>query len=162
MGESVTSEVPLPDEAATMMLGRTLAESLPSDPSGCLVALRGELGAGKTTLVRALLRGLGHRGAVPSPTYTLVEPYEFAVAPVYHVDLYRIAGADELEFLGWTDLREGLVLVEWPERVPDLTAAADVDIELVYAGDGRIARVSARTDRGAGWLVAAGLMEREG
>lgn len=144
----------LPDEHATVLLGRQLAGALPDAPGGMLVALEGDLGAGKTTLVRALLQALGHGGSVPSPTYTLVEPYDLPAGIVYHVDLYRIADAEELEFLGWTDLREGLVFVEWPDRASDLTAAADVVIHLAYSGRGRHAVLSAASGRGAEWIGA--------
>lgn len=146
----------LPDEQATAALGKRLAAALPDDSSGMLVALEGELGAGKTTLVRALLRALGHKGSVPSPTYTLVEPYDLPVGRVYHVDLYRIAAPEELEFLGWSDLRGGLVLLEWPDRASELTADADVVIRLSYAGRGRQAALSSASKRGARWIGALG------
>jgi tRNA threonylcarbamoyladenosine biosynthesis protein TsaE len=155
----VIVEVALADEAATEALGAALARALPDEAGGLLLSLRGELGTGKTTLVRAMLRELGHVGAVPSPTYTLVEPYELGKNIIYHVDLYRIADAGELEFLGWSELRDGLVVVEWPERAAELTAAADVAVELDYDGRGRRARLVGNSIRGAAWLAAAELSD---
>lgn len=154
MGESLTYRLPLPDEAATAALGESLAKALPAAPGGWLVLLEGDLGAGKSTLARSLLRALGHRGAVPSPTYTLVEPYEFDFGPVYHVDLYRIGSPGELDFLGWDELSDGLLLVEWPDRAPGLYAQADLAVALDYAGDGRVARLAAGSERGAGLLAS--------
>ena len=138
----------LRDAAATEKLGRDLATLLPEDPGGWMILLQGELGTGKTTLARSMLRALGHEGIVPSPTYTLVEPYRIDDKAVYHVDLYRIADASELEFLGWSDLRDGLLLIEWPERVEALAGQGDVLIELSYAGNGRNAEISGLSDRG--------------
>ena len=139
----------MPDAAATEALGRQLAEALPEDSSGWLLLLKGDLGSGKSTLARALLRQLGVVGPVPSPTYTLVEPYEVRDRTVYHVDLYRISGEAELPYLGWSELRQGLVLVEWPERVPGVAQGADLDIELAFDGGGRKASVRALSDRAA-------------
>ncbi len=148
MRESLTeSEHGLSDESATVRFAERLAEALPRDASGWLIGLTGELGAGKSTVARAVLHALGHEGPVPSPTYTLVEPYELPGGMVYHVDLYRIADEAELEFLGITDLRDGLLLVEWPERAPQLFALADVTVSLAYDDPGRTVRVSAHTDR---------------
>jgi len=144
----------LPDAAATEALGRQIAEALPGDTSGWLVLLKGELGSGKSTLARALLRQLGVAGPVPSPTYTLVEPYEVRGRPVYHVDLYRISGETELPYLGWPDLRQGLVLVEWPERVAAAAQGADLAIELDFDGNGRRVSVKALSHRAAGLLHA--------
>lgn len=144
----MSRRIELEDEQATIRLGDALATSLPERFAGWMILLEGELGAGKSTLARAILRRLGHRGAVPSPTYTLVEPYSFPQGDIYHVDLYRIAGADELEFLGWSDLREGLMLIEWPERVPGLVAQADVRVTLGYAGAGRFAELAGLSPRG--------------
>ncbi|MDH5345306.1 MAG: tRNA (adenosine(37)-N6)-threonylcarbamoyltransferase complex ATPase subunit type 1 TsaE, partial [Gammaproteobacteria bacterium] len=91
-------------------------------------------------------------GAVPSPTYTLVEPYDLSGRKIYHIDLYRIASADELEFLGWSDFDDGIRLIEWPERVPGLDAAADLKIVLSYEGNGRRARFQALSEAGAAVL----------
>ena len=154
MGEPLSVEIALPDAAATESLGQALAAALAADSHGWLVLLRGELGAGKTTTARAMLEALGHDGVVPSPTYTLVEPYELPAGTIYHVDLYRISDESELEFLGWTDLREGLVLVEWPERAPTLTRDADLEIRLDYDADGRRATVTARSARAGAVLQA--------
>jgi tRNA threonylcarbamoyladenosine biosynthesis protein TsaE len=106
---------------------------------GWLVHLRGDLGTGKTTLVRGILRGLGHAGAVKSPTYTLIEPYEPGGRPVFHLDLYRLGDPEELEYLGLRDLlgRDCLLLVEWPERAGTALPPADLEIEIAYAGAGR-------------------------
>lgn len=113
-----------------------------------MILLRGELGAGKSTLARSMLRALGHRGNVPSPTYTLVEPYQIGDTTVYHVDLFRVADASELEFLGWSDLLDGLILIEWPERVEGLMAQGDVLVDLSYSGEGRAAEIAGISERG--------------
>ena len=147
----------LENTEATEDLGRRLAASLPSDPRGWTILLTGELGAGKSTLVRAILRALGHKGPVPSPSYTLVEPYEFDAYAVYHVDLYRIGGEDELRYLGWNELDSGLRLVEWPDRAPGLKAAADMDVELSYDGQGRRVSFVPISDRGREWLAGSRL-----
>ena len=110
----------LPDDAATGALAQRLAVALPEPIGGLTLLLRGELGAGKSTFARALIRALGHQGPVPSPTYTLVEPYELSAGSVYHIDLYRISSEDELRYLGWTELDEGFRIVEWPDRAPGI------------------------------------------
>ena len=132
----------LADEAASQRFATALAAALPEDPSGWTVLLEGELGAGKSTLARALIRSMGHTGPVPSPTYTLVEPYDLSRCTIYHVDLYRISDEEELRFLGWNELDEGLRLVEWPDRAPGLSAQADLRIVLEYAGEGRVATLT--------------------
>jgi tRNA threonylcarbamoyladenosine biosynthesis protein TsaE len=145
------------DERAMQALGRRLART--GGRPG-VVYLQGELGTGKTTLVRSLLRGLGHRGKVRSPTYTLVEPYPLDGLTVYHLDLYRIADPGELEWLGLRDLlgADTLLLVEWPERAAGLLPAPDLVIELEYReGGGRELVLHAATERGR--QLAAGLLD---
>jgi tRNA threonylcarbamoyladenosine biosynthesis protein TsaE len=151
-------EVILPDEAATTAAGAALARSLP-DLTGrsLLIGLSGELGSGKTTLARGLLRSLGVTGTIRSPTFTLVEPYETSRGTVHHLDLYRLgAGARELETLGYRDIRAlpGLVVVEWPERAGEGLGAADLAITLEHRSDGRAMRLAAATPAGAAWLAA--------
>ena len=146
----------LPDAAATERLGAALADGLPRPAGGWTLLLNGELGAGKSTLARAFLRQLGHAGPVPSPTYTLVEPYELNDLAVYHVDLYRIGGEDELRYLGWNDFEEGLKLIEWADRAPGLTAMADLDIRLGYDGEARVAGIVPLSPRAKRWLETAG------
>jgi len=121
-----------------------------------IVYLHGDLGTGKTTLARGLLHGLGHRGKVRSPTYTLVEPYDLAAGPVYHLDLYRLGAADELEWLGLRDLlAEGaLLLVEWPERGEGVLPPADLLIHIDYARGGRTLTLTAASAAGERLLAA--------
>lgn len=152
MGQSLI----LPDPDATRSLARQVALSLPDDAAGWTILLQGELGAGKSTFARAMLHALGHAGLVPSPTYTLVEPYSLSKYIVYHIDLYRIISIDELEYLGWSDLREGLRLVEWPERAPQLDGEADIRIAFGFGGSGRTADLQGLTDRGAALVAAVG------
>lgn len=131
----------LADEAATLEFGAAL---LPRLGASALVFLRGGLGAGKTTLVRGILRGLGHEGSVKSPTYTLLEPYEVRGRKIYHFDLYRIGDPGELEFIGMDELldEQALKLVEWPERAGDLLPVPDLEICLDPEGEGRRVEVS--------------------
>lgn len=141
----------LPDEASTAAYAARVGRMLPSQPDGLAgwtILLEGHLGAGKSTFARALLRTLGHTGPVPSPTYTLVEPYRLAAGNVYHVDLYRVASADELRFLGWTELDDGLRLVEWPDRAPALAQSADLRVHLDYEGSGRRIALTGISERG--------------
>ena len=128
----------LPDLAATDALGRAIAARL---RQGDAVALWGDLGAGKTTLARAILRALGVESDVPSPTFTIVQGYETPRLFVSHYDLYRLKSPREMEQLGWEDsLDQGAVLVEWPERAPEALPPEALHIRLMLDGDGRIAR----------------------
>jgi tRNA threonylcarbamoyladenosine biosynthesis protein TsaE len=124
-----------------------------------LITLQGELGAGKTTLVRGLLRGLGHQGKVKSPTYTLVEPYELGERRVYHFDLYRLGAAEELDDIGLRDYldAEALCLVEWPERGTARLPAPDLQLVLNHAGDARTVALAAGSPRGQALLDAFNL-----
>ncbi|MGB5623155.1 MAG: tRNA (adenosine(37)-N6)-threonylcarbamoyltransferase complex ATPase subunit type 1 TsaE, partial [Gammaproteobacteria bacterium] len=144
------------DAGATERLGADLAGVLRGQPGPWLIALEGALGAGKTTMARGFLRALGHTGRVPSPTYTLVEPYEISGHEVLHLDLYRLADAAELEYLGIRDVFGGnaTVLVEWPERAGERLPPADIRVSLHVTGEGRAATLSADTVRGAEILAA--------
>lgn len=141
----------LPDEAATMQLGGELAACLRDrfQHDAC-VYLRGDLGAGKTTLSRGILRALGFQGAVKSPTYTLLEPYELSAFTVFHLDLYRLARADELVFVGLDEILDmpGIKLIEWPERGEGFLPPADIDVRLELAGEGRVANIDIRGPTG--------------
>lgn len=137
----------LASEAATMALGSALGGAA---TPGLTVYLSGELGAGKTTLTRGIARGLGHVGAVKSPTYTLVEPYEQLAIPLYHFDLYRLADAQELEYLGVRDYFAGraLLVVEWPERGAGVLPPPDLHLHLAVRGAGRELELEALSDAG--------------
>ncbi len=151
-------EFDLADSSCTEMLGAALARALPSVGNGAVVYLQGELGAGKTTCVRSLLRTLGVMGLVRSPTYTLVETYVLPHLTCVHVDLYRLQSLTEVDELGLRDsVGPGcLLLVEWPERGGGHLPAADLDLTLLYAGDRRRARLQANTLTGAEWLKNLG------
>ena len=138
----------LENEAATIAFAQRFAAALPASAAGFTVLLEGELGAGKSTFARGLIRAIGHTGAVPSPTYTLVEPYNLPSVTIYHVDLYRVASEEELRFLGWNELDDGMRLVEWPDRAPQLSASADIRLTLRYDGAGRSIQVDALSDIG--------------
>ena len=107
---------------------------------GLCVYFDGDLGTGKTTLIRGILRGLGYSGRVRSPTYTLIETYRLRGMDVYHIDLYRIADVDDLESIGLRDLLDGrsVCLVEWAQRGRDLLPPADVQVRLRHDDDARI------------------------
>ena len=151
----------LPDHEWTIRAGAALAGALRASNRDVehgprSVHLCGPLGAGKTTLVRGLMRGLGHRGPVKSPTYTLLEPYELAGISVYHFDLYRLADALELEDFGARDyFHDGaLCVVEWPERGKGVLPPADLTIEIRVSGDGRVLLAKGQTREGQELLTA--------
>ena len=124
----------LGSEAETLALGRSIATVV---RRGDVIALSGDLGAGKTTLSRGVLRGLGFEGDVPSPTFTIVQPYEQLAVPVWHVDLYRIEDSSELEQLALDDAREEVaMIVEWPERMGSALWADSLQLRLQIEGVG--------------------------
>jgi tRNA threonylcarbamoyladenosine biosynthesis protein TsaE len=136
----------LASEEETLALGRALAPLL--EP-GMTVHLRGDLGAGKTTLVRGILRGLGYEGRVKSPTFTLLEPYNFSRLYLYHFDFYRFLDPQELEDTGFREYfnPQSVCLIEWPEKAPGLPPA-DLDIELHVIAEGRAMAITAHTEVG--------------
>lgn len=151
MSQFPTLELEAANAATTLELGARLARAMSAPLAAPLViALTGELGTGKTTLVRGFLRELGISGSVHSPTYTLLEEYFVRGLRVAHVDLFRLRSADELEALGIRDLLEPdrVLLVEWPERGADRLPPADLSIELAFSGSGRRVRVAAHTAAG--------------
>lgn len=141
----------LPEEAATSALAAQLAAVL---DGGQVIYLHGDLGAGKTSFARALLRALGVGERIKSPTYSLVESYRAGGRAAWHLDLYRIADPGELEWLGLDALSDpqAVVLVEWPERGAGALPAADLVVDLAYAGLGRQATIQARSPRGSSTL----------
>ncbi|NVJ62163.1 MAG: tRNA (adenosine(37)-N6)-threonylcarbamoyltransferase complex ATPase subunit type 1 TsaE [Gammaproteobacteria bacterium] len=132
----------LPDPAATELLGAQLAKAM---KPGDLVFLEGNLGAGKTTLVRGVLRALGVTGSTKSPTYTLVEPYAIESLTINHFDLYRLADPEELEYIGIEDYlsdTNSLNLIEWPEKGGNWLPNPQLSIELSYHGEERRAHLT--------------------
>jgi tRNA threonylcarbamoyladenosine biosynthesis protein TsaE len=133
----------LPDDAATAELGATIAREL---APGDIVLLEGDLGAGKTALARAIIRGLAADPAldVPSPTFALVQPYDTPKGPVLHADLYRLGDPREVDELGLLDNPDAIVLVEWAARSPEIVAAATMMVELAIpsGGEGRLVRIT--------------------
>lgn len=134
-------------EADTEAAGAALAQTV---HAGLVIYLRGDLGAGKTTLVRGLLRALGHGGKVKSPTYTLIEPYIVSRLNLYHFDFYRFAVPEEYLEAGLDEYFEGngVCLVEWPDKAVPYIAAADLEIRLTLASPGRRLEASALTEAG--------------
>ena len=141
------------DEGDTLAAGARLA----AHSAGCVIFLHGNLGMGKTTLSRGVLRALGHEGGVKSPTYTLVEPYELSGGRlVYHFDLYRLADPEELEYLGVRDYFDGaaLSLIEWPEKGEGFLPKPDLEIFLEPDLPGRLLKARANSERGLSVLAA--------
>lgn len=149
-------EVFLADPVATEALAAALAAS---QPARAVVFLEGDLGAGKSSLARAWLRALGVRGAIKSPTYTLIERYPLPAGEAAHLDLYRLAGAAELDFLGLDELaaEATLWLVEWPDRGQGGLPAPDLRVRLAVEGVGRRARLEASSPEGEAWLAGAAI-----
>lgn len=142
----------IPTAEAQQALGGAVAEAVRAAriEQTFIIYLRGELGVGKTTWVRGFIRGFGYHGRVPSPTYTLIESYEFGQRQLYHLDLYRLADAEELEWLGLRDLLEAdaVALIEWPERGEGVLPAPDLEIDITYQAPARRIRLTARSESG--------------
>ena len=143
-------------EEAMENLGDMLSSAL---KVGGVVYLQGDLGMGKTTLVRGVLRGLGYQGPVKSPTYTIVEPYELPGLEVYHFDLYRVTDAEELEFMGIRDYftESGLCLIEWAEMGRGALPEADLVVSLSLIRQGRHVSLDAHTEKG---LTALSVLQK--
>ncbi|VUD40648.1 tRNA threonylcarbamoyladenosine biosynthesis protein TsaE [Thalassocella blandensis] len=137
----------LDNEESTVAFGKRLGLAA---QQGCVIYLDGQLGAGKTTMCRGVLQAFGYSGAVKSPTYTLVEPYEFNATTVYHFDLYRLGEPEELEFMGIRDYFQpnSLCLVEWPSRGEGVLPPSDIQIQLAAVANGRILSANSSTQRG--------------
>ncbi|OOF53442.1 tRNA (adenosine(37)-N6)-threonylcarbamoyltransferase complex ATPase subunit type 1 TsaE [Rodentibacter trehalosifermentans] len=142
----------IPDEATMLRFGKKLAETI----LGChakravILYLNGDLGAGKTTLTRGMVQGLGFQGKVKSPTYTLVEEYNIAGKMIYHFDLYRLADPEELEFMGIRDYfaKEAICLIEWAEKGAGILPPADLLVNIDYYDDARNITLIAQNDLG--------------
>jgi tRNA threonylcarbamoyladenosine biosynthesis protein TsaE len=137
----------LEDETATVNMGGRLAQVV---QQGAVIFLHGDLGAGKTTLTRGIVQGLGHTGKVKSPTYTLVEPYELANCSVYHFDLYRLGDPEELEYMGIRDYfaPTAICVIEWPEKGHGFIPIPDLNITMQYQGEQRQISIETESKRG--------------
>ena len=152
MGVSINYQVELSSEAEQLAFGGRLAAAL---MPGVTVFLRGDLGVGKTTLCRGIVNGMGFKGNVKSPTYTLVEPYEVAGQMLYHFDLYRLGEPSELEYMGCRDYFDevSICLIEWPERGEGVLPEADLEVEIQVRGRGRRLLCQARSEQGLAVLA---------
>ena len=146
----VQLSVNLEGERKMQDFGAQLATAIGKIDAPLLMLLNGDLGAGKTTISRGLLQGLGHQGAVKSPTYTLVEPYELDIGVVYHFDLYRLIDSEELEHIGFSDyLSEAkLCIIEWPENGGSYIPQADISIDIKLHESGRQVTLGSSTESG--------------
>lgn len=141
----------LKNEEATIAVGTALANAVKNEfHRGIVVFLHGDLGAGKTTLTRGFVRGMGHNGNVKSPTYTIVEPYDLGFWQVYHFDLYRLSDPEELEYMGIRDYFQPncCCFIEWPEKGTGLLAKADLIINIAYVDEQRSINLQAASDKG--------------
>ncbi|KJZ39202.1 tRNA (adenosine(37)-N6)-threonylcarbamoyltransferase complex ATPase subunit type 1 TsaE [Pseudomonas fluorescens] len=146
----------LADEEAMTAFGARIAKT--TEGHG-LIFLEGDLGAGKTTLSRGIIRGLGHEGAVKSPTFTLVEPYEIGDIRAFHFDLYRLVDPEELEYLGIRDYFEddALCLIEWPDKGAGFLPKPDLTITISPQDSGRSLKILSQGSRGEIWCAALAL-----
>lgn len=148
-------DLQIPDEDRMLALGRRLGVAA-GEARGMAVYLHGELGAGKSTLARGWLAGMGHAGRVKSPTYTLLEPYSLPGGrEVAHLDLYRLADPEELEFLGLRELSDPnhWLLIEWPEKGEGHLPTADIDIRIIFSpSGGRRLQIRGNTPPGVIWI----------
>ena len=144
-------EIEIPDEQAMRALGARLSTLV---SPGVTLFLKGDLGAGKTTLVRGFLRAMGHHEAVKSPTYTMVEPYDIAGKTIYHFDLYRLVTPEELDLIGIRDYfsHESICLVEWPENGQGVLPLSDLTCTISIEDTGRIVSLEQHTSKGAAIL----------
>ncbi len=148
----------LENEAAQLRLASVLAAHC---EAGSVIFLEGDLGTGKTTLVRGFLQSLGFQGNVKSPTYTLVEPYQLAAQSIYHFDLYRLGEPDELEYAGGRDYFDGesICLIEWPEKAEGYLPEPDLVCQLSYQSldgvQGRGCELKANSVKGEQMILAA-------
>lgn len=135
------------NEAEQVAIGARLSRAVQGQ---ALIFLRGDLGAGKTTLVRGFMQARGHQGNVKSPTYTLIEPYELPDGNCYHLDLYRLADGEELEYLGLREMlaEQAVLLVEWPQRGDGWLPQADLLVDIRYQGEGREIELTAGSSKG--------------
>jgi tRNA threonylcarbamoyladenosine biosynthesis protein TsaE len=142
--------VTLEGESNMVSFGAQLAAAIGVTNSPLLILMKGDLGAGKTTLSRGILQALGHQGAVKSPTYTLVEPYQLAIGQIYHFDLYRLIDPEELEHIGFSDyLSEAkLCIIEWPENGGSYIPQPDILIEITQHKSGRQVILDSNTESG--------------
>ena len=149
-------------DTAMVAFGEVLGGALLaiSQQAAAVVYFQGQLGAGKTTVCRGVLQGCGHSGAVKSPTYTLVEPYELPAARVFHFDLYRLGDPEELEYMGIRDYFEpgNICLIEWPDKGQGILQAADLELTITVIPAGRHLNLAPRT--GQGEAVLAGVRSR--